>query len=103
MEKISLHKEFGKNILTRSSMDAFFKRINSLKDKDVILDFKNIHFISRSSAAEYIKQREETNKNLIEKNMSNEVKSMFYIVVKQLKSVNFNFKKEILIGKILKP
>lgn len=102
MERISLYKEFGENILTRNSMNAFFKKINSFKDSDIVIDFRNVNFISRSSAAEYIKQREETNKNLMEKNMPNEVRSMFYVVVKQLKSVNFKFTKEISLGKMIK-
>lgn len=93
MEKIFLYKEFGENILTRNSMNYFFKKINVFKGKDIIIDFKNIDFISRSCAAEYIKQREETSKNLIEKNMSKEVRSMFELVINQLKRVNFDFTK----------
>lgn len=93
MKKISLYKEFGENILTRNSVNYFFKKINVFKDKEIITDFNNINFISRSSAAEYIKQREESNKNLIEKNMSKEVRSMFDVVVNQLKDVDFVFTK----------
>lgn len=102
MERIVLYKEFGENIITRNSMRSFFKKVNSIKDKDIVIDFKNINFISRSCAAEYIKQREETNKNLIEENMSKEIKSMFAVIVKQLKSINFNFTKEIPLGKVVK-
>lgn len=98
MKKISLYKEFGENILTRNSIVNFFEKINTFKNEDIIIDFKNIGFISRSCAAEYIKQKEETNKSLIEKNMSKGVRSMFYLVVNQLKSVNFVFTKIPLTG-----
>lgn len=99
-QRISLHKEFGDNIITRNSMAYFFKKkINRAENKDIIIDFKGIDFISRSCAAEYLKLREETGKNLIEKNMPEEIKSMFDLVVKQLKSVNFSFTKEIPIAR----
>lgn len=94
-KKILLNKEFGKNILTRNSMVSFFnEKINSSKEDEIVIDFKNIEFISRSSAAEYLKLREESNKNLIEENMSNEIKSMFNIVENQFRNANFIFTKE---------
>ncbi len=96
MDKISLKKEFGENILTRNSLLSFFRgKIDSSKNDELILDFDGIKFISRSCAAEYIKLRESSNKVLVEKNMSDEVRSMFYVVLKQLKNSKFNFKKEI--------
>ena len=72
----------------------FNEKIYSSKDDEIVIDFKNIGFISRSSAAEYLKLREECNKNLIEKNMSNEIKSMFNIVENQFRDANFTFTKE---------
>ncbi len=95
IKKILLNKEFGENILTRNSIASFFnEKINNLKDDEITIDFKNIIFISRSSAAEYLKLRENSNKNLLEKNMSNEVKSMFNLVEKQFRNANFTFTKE---------
>lgn len=96
-QRIYLCKEFGANIITRNSIVSLFEKIiNQSKYEDIVIDFKNIKFISRSCTAEYLKLREKTNKNLIEKNMSNEIKPMFDLVIKQLKGVDFNFKKEIL-------
>ena len=96
MDKILLKKELGENILTRNSLSYFFKKkIDSSKSDELVLDFKGIKFISRSCAAEYIKLRENSNKVLIEKNMSNEIRAMFYVIIKQLKNSKFNFKKEI--------
>jgi len=96
MKIINLIKEFGNNILTRNSVNSFFRRkIDSSKNNEIVLDFKNINFISRSCAAEYLKLRENSDKVLIERNMSDEIKSMFNLVINQLKNVNFSFKKEI--------
>lgn len=101
IQRISLYKEFGNNILTRSSIVSLFKKnINVSKYEDVIVDFKNIKFISRSCTSEYLKLREETNKNLVEKNMSNEIRAMFDLVIKQLKSVDFTFTKKIPVREI---
>lgn len=95
VKKILLKKDFGENILTRNSVASFFsEKIDSLDDEEIVIDFKNIKFISRSSAAEYLKLREESSKKLIEQNMSDEVKSMFKLVEKQFKGANFVFTKE---------
>ena len=88
MKNISLYKEFGNNILTRSSIDYLFRKISELNNKYIIIDFKNVKFISRSSAAEYLKLKEKIDKALVEQNMSDEVKSMFNLVVKQLKEIS---------------
>jgi hypothetical protein len=95
IRKIILVKEFGENISTRNSIASFFgNKINILKEKEIIIDFKGIKFISRSSAAEYLKLRENCSKELIEKNMSDEIKSMFKLVEAQFRNANFNFSKE---------
>ena len=65
VKKISLNNEFGENIVTRNSIAVFFKeKINSLKDDEIILNFIDIKFISRSCAAEYIKLKNESNKSI---------------------------------------
>ncbi|MBR9704858.1 hypothetical protein GOV12_05580 [Candidatus Pacearchaeota archaeon] len=89
-----LNKEFGDNIFTRHKMSSFFKNINKTKEDKLILDFKNIRFISRSCVDEYLKLKEKSNKTITERNMSNDLKSMFRLVENQLRSVNFEFTKE---------
>ena len=83
VNKILLISEFGSNIFTRSSISNFFMRINSLKDKEILLDFKDVKFISRSCADEYLKQKKVSNKKIIEVNMFKEVCSMFKNVQNQ--------------------
>lgn len=91
---LSLNKEFGDNIFTRHIMSSFFNSINELKEDKYVIDFKDIKFISRSCVDEYLKSKEKSNKILIERNMSKDIKLMFKLVEKQLKNVNFEFTKE---------
>jgi len=81
--KILLSQEFGNNIFTRKTISAFFEKINSQKEAEIVLDFKGVDFISRSCADEYLKQKEESNKKIIERNLSKEVCSMFTAVQNQ--------------------
>ena len=81
--KILLSQEFGNNLFTRKTISAFFEKINSQKEAEIVLDFKGVDFISRSCADEYLKQKEKSNKEVVERNMSKEVCSMFNAVQNQ--------------------
>ncbi len=82
-KKILLSQELGNNILTRKTISAFFERINSQKEAEIVLDFSGVDFISRSCADEYLKQKEDSNKKIVERNISKEVCSMFTAVQNQ--------------------
>lgn len=88
MKKISLFKEFGKNLITRNTVTLLFSKLNKVRDKDLIIDFKGIDFISRSCADEYLKQKLSSIKNLNEINKSYNIKQMFDLVERSLKSDN---------------
>jgi len=94
MKKVLLSEEFGSNIFTRSTISSFFEKINKSKDKEIVLDFSSIDFISRSCADEYIKRKQDSKKKIVEANMSKEVCSMFNAVQNQYKkaglSLSFN-------------
>jgi len=92
---ISLNHAFGDNIFTRNSISNFFDEINNLKDKEMVLDFKDIRFISRSCADEYLKQKKESKKIFVEVNMSEEVCAMFRNVEKQYKELGLTFSFEV--------
>jgi len=93
VKKFLLLKELDHNILTRKTISALFEKINSLKEKEIILDFKDIDFISRSCADEYLKQKEKSKKKIVEKNIPKEVCSMFTAVKGQYEKegVNISF------------
>lgn len=88
--KILLLQEFGNNIFTRRTISAFFEKINSQKETEIVLDFKGVEFISRSCADEYLKQKEESNKKIVERHMSQEVCSMFNAVQNQYEKKGFS-------------
>ncbi|HIH17347.1 MAG TPA: hypothetical protein HA250_02575 [Nanoarchaeota archaeon] len=88
---ILLYKEFGDNIITRDTFSHFFERINSSREKEIVIDFKKVGFISRSCADEYLKLKKRSEKSIVERNLSNEVKSMFKVVEYQLREANFSF------------
>ena len=91
MEKrISLFEVFSNNIITRNSISDFFEEVNSLKNNKIILDFKNITFISRSCADEYLKQRKASKKDILEANMSKNICEMFSLVNRQYKKAGLN-------------
>ena len=97
--RIRLNEEFGEYMITRNSLAAFYEeKIENNKDDEIILDFKNIKFISRSCAAEYMKLREKSSKNVSEANMSIEVKKMFKVIVNQLKNSDFKLSKPSIIA-----
>jgi hypothetical protein len=91
MQKVVLAKEFGNNIFTRNIISSFIDKLENLKEKKIILDFKGIDFISRSCADEYMKRKNESKKEFIEKNMSKEICSMFNVVETQYKNARVSF------------
>ncbi len=88
--EILLSQDFDSNIFTRKTISAFFEKINSLKEKEIVLDFEGIEFISRSCADEYLKQKEESDKKIVEVNMNKEVCSMFNVVQNQYQNKGFS-------------
>mgnify|MGYP001561329916 CR=1 FL=1 len=83
IQKIKLSDYFGKMIITRNAVADFFSFLSQLSEKEIILDFKEIEFISRSCADEYIKRKLMSNKQIKEINISHNIYSMFLLVVKQ--------------------
>lgn len=85
--KSILIKEFFENsyVATREAITFFFENINSLEDKEILLDFSGINFISRSCADEYIKRKLNSKKILYEINFSSNVSKMFSLAAFQHK------------------
>lgn len=88
MQKVFfLADSFGNQIITRNSIKLFLDKLSSASNKEIILDFNDIFFISRSCADEYLKWKimSSSKKNIIEINMNNEVRMMFKLVSLQYK------------------
>lgn len=82
-KKIQLTKlHESTNVLTRKTISDLFSKINKFKDNKIVIDFKDIKFISRSCADEYVKQKNMSKKKITELNQSKDIKKMFSIVTK---------------------
>jgi anti-anti-sigma regulatory factor len=79
-----LHLEFtSTSIISRHEVRAFFERIEK-KSPTINLDFRNVYFVSRTSAHEFILQSQELAKSFNVQieivNCSYSVKRMFAVV-----------------------
>ena len=89
---VKLSKHFGNKIFTRSTISLFFEKLKKLKENKIVLDFREIDFISRSCADEYLKLKEKLkSKTLVEENMSEEVCSMFKVVEIQYQNLGIAY------------
>lgn len=87
--EIMIDEKVNSHLSLRESAKEFFKELdNELNTtpggniENVIINFENVVFISQSFAHEYIKQKNKTCKNIIEKRVPKKVKAIFDIVSK---------------------
>lgn len=66
----------------RSNADLLFDSIDKSKQKNVIVDFSGIEFMSRSFAHQYIMRKKASAKKVTEKNIPQDVAKMFALVKK---------------------
>ena len=75
---INLEQKFAKKLGMRTTAIKLF---NDLSDEtEVILDFKDITFMSRSFAQEYVFQKHNSKIKIIENNMSDFIKGLLEVV-----------------------
>lgn len=77
---ILVKKFLSENLALRDLAKDFFKEVELMPTKEIVLDFKGIKSISRSFAHEYIKQKEKSKKVFNEVNMPENVQRMISIV-----------------------
>lgn len=78
--RIIVKDVLSEDLLLRDVVGNLFKRINLVKSKEVILDFKGVKSISRSFAQEYLNNKITLSKKLKEENVSLNLKKMFHVV-----------------------
>ncbi len=64
------------NLALRFWAEDLFNSLEKLREKKLVLDFSDIEFMSRSFANEYLKLKKLSYKQIIEKNMSENLKQM---------------------------
>lgn len=76
--KSFLKRHIQKNQVWVQLQKKIFQEINN--KPEAILNFKNIEFMSRSFAQEYVFQKHNCNTKITEVNMSESIKQLLYIV-----------------------
>lgn len=77
-KEIILKEKYPKKLGMGPTAKKLFQEINT--EKEVILNFKNITFMSRSFAQEYVFQKHNTKTQIDEINMDNSIKHLLEIV-----------------------
>lgn len=72
-----------KNLSLRYNANLLFDSIDKGKEQEVVLDFKNITFMSRSFAQQYLSRKKASPKKIVENNIPEVVAKMFNVVKKQ--------------------
>ena len=81
-----------KNLALRNNADILFDSIEKSKEKKVVLDFKDIQFMSRSFAQQYLLRKKRCDKEIKEINIKEDVANMFEIVKNQKTKSQFHAK-----------
>ena len=89
-KKISIFDKLGERIFTRITMQDFLSEIFKLKEKNIILDFSKVKFISRSCTDEYVKVIQNTEKKIKSINQSPDVLMMIKAVENGLNALSIS-------------
>ncbi len=78
--KILIKEEVSEDLALRDSARKFFIKIESAPEKEITVDFRNVHSISRSFAHEYVTRKNKSNKLIKEINVPYNIRKMFEVV-----------------------
>lgn len=81
--KLSLQNKVSSDLAFRDSANDLFEYINSLDAQQIVVDFSGIESITRSFAHQYILNKVESKKQIIECDVPSEIMPMFELVQKQ--------------------
>ena len=85
MAEINLEQRFAKKLGMETTAIKLFQ---DLKDEnEATLDFKDIEFMSRSFAQEYVHQKHNSKVHIIELNMSDFIKGLLEVVENDYKNM----------------
>jgi predicted protein tyrosine phosphatase len=90
VKKILIKKILSENLTMRDRCNSFFEIINNSDEEIVEINFKDILFISRSFADEYLNLKSLSSKKISEINLPLNVKKMFEVVKKPRQDRNLN-------------
>jgi len=77
--EVKIEQKIHRKLGMRSTAEDFFNNLNTKVD-EIVIDFDNVDFISRSFAQEYVYQKRKVDVKIIEKNTKGIVKDMLNTV-----------------------
>ncbi len=77
---VMIKEQISVDLALRDSADIFFDYLESIPQKDIIVDFNSVKSISRSFAHEYVTRKNRSKKIIIETNVPENVRKMFHVV-----------------------
>jgi anti-anti-sigma regulatory factor len=81
---INISAEINKSLELNTNASDLIDKINKLEDDDIIIDFSNVYFISRTFAQAYYASKKRSSKKITEINLSDDVKPMMEMIEKQI-------------------
>ena len=81
---INIAQEINSSLELNSYATDFIDKINQINEKDFIIDFKDVTFVSRTFAQAYYASKRKSPKNITEINLSDDVKQLMRMIEKQL-------------------
>jgi hypothetical protein len=75
-----ISKALSKDLALRDSANNLFTKLNKTKNKEIIIDFKNVKSITRSFAHQYQENKTLSKKKIYEENVPTNVSKMFKII-----------------------
>ncbi len=79
-----LMADLGTTIMLRESIDALFDQLEARPERSVTFDFRDVEFVSRSSAHEYLTRKMRCRLPCSESGIGPEVYKMLQLVKRQL-------------------
>lgn len=81
---IDISTEINNSLELNSSAADLIEKINDFDEDDIIIDFKDVSFISRAFAQAYYASKKRSPKDITEINMNDDIKPMMEMIEKQI-------------------
>jgi len=78
--EINISSEISNVLFIRQTAVELFEKIETMPEKEIIVNFEHVDFSNRSFAHEYLTQKKKCSKTVSEIRLSYDVKEMFDLV-----------------------
>ncbi len=84
--KINMADQVSEKLGFRDSASQFFNILNKNPIKNIEIDFKDVKFMSRSFAHEYLQRKKDLDKVIVELNKPEEIDMAFNAVIRSIEN-----------------